>query len=59
MTTANQRFEHSGGDSILSLNLAAVGDCWCRITSAQETVCNLGELTLKALSGILVARLQV
>jgi hypothetical protein len=59
MATANQSLEHSWGNSILSLNLTTIRNCWCRITSAQKTVCNLGKLTLETFAGILVACLQV
>lgn len=56
---ADQGFEHSRGNAVLTLHVTIVGNNRRCVSAAQETIGHLGQLALQTLARILAAGLQV
>lgn len=56
---ADQGFEHSRGNTVLTLHVTIVGKNRRCVSAAQKTIGHLGQLALETLAGVLAAGLQV
>lgn len=59
MVFADQGFEHSRGNTVLTLHVTIVGNNRCCVSAAQKTISHLGQLALETPARILAAGLQM